>query len=365
MSFNSTISFADPVASPFQTQSTDTHCTYEKGGKWMFEEQDSSTSNRLVYGGLITDLRGDVREFYGIEGNDNRDCFAGCCDPCSTLTRVENEIMGRERIRKPSDACGYTPHPPMSSSSSSSRSSPDTEHDECLPCIPEDQSELSPSTPNSRRGSKKRERSIALDPVAPTDATLVHNHDIGRDPTGPTFHIHGNHSLSRDRTIPSYPPSIHQLRTDTKAPASPPAILRHDLFHDPAETSVQRSNHDLGLDQVSTYGGSRSNHDLGHDQVSTYRGSRSNHDLGFDQVNTYRASPEHQIHHDETVPGAFPTSSHGLGDDLTSTQTTAQPHGLGQDPTSTQAAVQSHGLGEDNKIMDIKSYAAHHLYEDK
>ncbi|GKU04340.1 integral membrane protein [Fusarium langsethiae] len=280
----------------------------------------------LVYGGFITDLRGDIRRFYDIDGNENRDCFAGCCKPCCTLVQVENEIMGQEKCRKPSDASGYISHPPMSSSSSSSSSSsycsskspsPDPEHDECLPCIPEDQSEKCPSTPSSRRSSKKRQTSIALDPVAPTDATLVRNHDLGNDPRGSTLHLHGNHRLSKDATIASYPPSIHQLRTDTKAPASPPAVLRHDLFDDAKTSAVQRNNHDLG----------------------------------FDQVNTYRANPEHQIHQDETVPGAFPTSSHNLGQDLTSNQVrSAQPHGLEED---------------DEVASRPTNRGLHHLDEDK
>lgn len=277
---------------------------------------------KIVYGGFITNLRGDVRQFYGIDGNENRDFFAGCCNPCFTLIEIENEIIGREKLRKPSDASGYTSHPPMSSSSSSSRSgsklaSPDSERDDCLPCIPEDQCERIHSTPNSRRGSKKRDRSIALDPIALTDATLVHNHDLGKDPTGPTLHLHGNHRLSKDTTTPSYPPSIHQLRTDTKAPASPPAVHRHDLFRDVTEA-------------IGPQG--------------------TNHDIGFDPVETYRASPEHLLRQDETAPGVFPTS-HSLGHDLVSVQArSARPHILEED---------------EEVISRPASRGPHHLHEDK
>ncbi|KAL6922817.1 hypothetical protein FSST1_000091 [Fusarium sambucinum] len=231
---------------------------------------------------------------------------------------------------------------PAGSSSSSSKvcskqPSTDTERDECLPCIPEDQSEKCPSTPITRRSSKIREKSIALDPFAPTDATLLHIHDLGKDQTLPALHVHGNHRLSNDTTGPiesalhphgnhrlskdtttlSYPPSIHQLRTDTKAPASPPAVLRHDLFNDVQTSAIQRSNHNLG----------------------------------FDQVNTYRASPEHQIHQDEAVPGAFPASSHDLVEDLTRNQAkSAQPHGLEE---------------EDEVASRPVHFGARHLYEDK
>ncbi|KAI1059090.1 hypothetical protein LB507_003958 [Fusarium sp. FIESC RH6] len=374
------IQFVETQAPAFDTLSRTTSSTFEKVGRWMFssDEVDSSGLPEAVccpcvaygrtrlrfneavnrsygiyetkeqhqqspiypvvtkdccvfaslclplYGGFISDLRGDVRRFYSIEGNEHRDCLAGCCDPCYTLIHVENEIIGRERGRKHSDASGYTSHPPMCSSSSGSvripskSCSPSTERDDCLPCIPEDHSVRSPSTPISRRSSKNRERSIAVDPVAPTDATLVHNHDIGIDPKGPTFHLHGNHRLSKDTTTASYPPSIHQLRTDTKAPASPPAVHRHDLFHDAAETAPPQ---------------------------------RSNHDIGFDPVDTYRASPEHTIHQDETAPRNHPVSSHALGHDLVSNQArTYQPHTLGAD---------------DEVTSKIESLGAHHLYEDK
>ncbi|CAG7560061.1 unnamed protein product [Fusarium equiseti] len=369
------IQFAEPPAFSSDTSSTrntpsrTTSSTFEKVERWMFGTDEVETNGLPeaiccpcvaygLYGGFISDLRGDVRRLYNIEGNEHRDCLAGCCDPCYTLIHVENEIIGREGGRKHSDASGYTSHPPMCSSSSGSvripskSCSPDTERGECLPCIPEDQSERSPSTPVSRRSSKMRERSIAVDPVAPTDATLVHNHDIdndpkgppfhlygnhrlskdtaptyathdhdhdiGQDPKGPTFHHHGNHRLIKDTTTPSYPPSIHQLRTDTKAPASPPAVHRHDLFHDAAETVPPQ---------------------------------RSNHDIGFDPVDTYRASPEHTIHQDETAPRDHPASSHSLGHDLVSNQArTYQPHTLGAD---------------DEVASKIESLGAHHLYEDK
>ncbi|KAH6980357.1 hypothetical protein EDB82DRAFT_466392 [Fusarium venenatum] len=381
-SHHSNVVFNDPPAFPFPpTQPVNVHSSTELKKRHLRDSGETLGVSNLpclfdgllffcfllfsssVYGYLITDLRYEIREFYGIDGNENRDCFAGCCKPCSTLIQMENEIIGREKCRKPSDASGYTSHPPMKSPAGSSSSSsnvcskppsPDTERDECLPCIPEDQSEKCPSTPISRRSSKKREKSIALDPVAPTDATLLHIHDLGKDQTVPALHVHGNHWLSNDTTDPiepalhlhgnhrlskdsttlSYPPSIHQLRTDTKAPASPPAVLRHDLFNDVQTSAIQRSNHDLGLDLVKT---SAIQH--------------SNHNLGFDQVNTYRASPEHQIYHDETVPGAFPASSHDLVEDLTRNQArSAQPHGLEE---------------EDEVASRPTNFGARHLYDDK
>ncbi|KAM0549830.1 hypothetical protein ACHAPJ_009269 [Fusarium lateritium] len=197
----------------------------------------------------------------------------------------------------------------MSSSSSSTTSpgsnskttTPDTERDEPLPCIPEDSSEASATTrsgPSSRRSSsrsKRRERSIAEDPVASTDATLVHNHDLARDPKA-AYRTTKNHSLRDDTSTPTYPPSIHQLRTDTKAPASPPAVHKHNLSHDVTETYPTKSK---------------------------------NHVIRFDEVNTFvpqrTESPEHDLHHDKTTPGSYPdTSTHNLYDDMVN-QTTRSP----------------------------------------
>lgn len=42
---SSTISFTDPPAFPPQTRPADTRTTFEKVGKWMFEDKDSSSSH--------------------------------------------------------------------------------------------------------------------------------------------------------------------------------------------------------------------------------------------------------------------------------------------------------------------------------
>ncbi|KAF4962899.1 hypothetical protein FSARC_9055 [Fusarium sarcochroum] len=231
------------------------------------------------YGGFISTLRGQVRRFYNIDGSSG----------------------------------GYTPEPPMSSSSSSSSSgannrttTPDTEHDEPLPCIPEDSSEASATThsdPSSRRSSKTRERSIAQDPVAPTDETLVHNHDLAKDPKA-AYKTNKNHNLGDDTSTPTYPPSIHQLRADIKARASPPAVHKHNLSHD---ASV------------------------------AYPAESKNHDIGFDEVKTFvpqRAKgSEHDLHQDKTTPGSYPdTSTHNLHDDMVSRPTASpRPHMLEAD----------------------------------
>ncbi|KAF4446236.1 hypothetical protein F53441_10121 [Fusarium austroafricanum] len=287
-------------------------------GKWLFNDEDMAPNNVLwetlccpciVYGRskerleeaferrsyscLICGLRGSVRDLYNIGGSAGRDWFWSCFYPCDTLIQVENEIIERETCRKPSVCVsGYESQPPMTTSSSSSSRShskvttPDTEPDESLPCIPEDSSEATSTTQSSassRQSSKKRERSIARDPVAPTDATLDHSHDLAKDPKGPAYKASGKHKLKDDTSTPTYPPSIHQLRADTKAPASPPAVHRHDLFHDASEA---------------------------------YPAQSSNHDIGFDQVETFRASPQHQLRQDEKTPGAYP-SSHNLHNDMT------------------------------------------------
>lgn len=266
-----------------------------------------TTLTSPVYAGFIASLRGDVRQFYDIEGTSDQDYCKSCLNPCKTLVQIENEIEQRQSRRRHSECCGYKPEPPMTSSSSSSSRShskthtADSEADESLPCIPEDSPEATPTTlsaVSSRRSSTKpRERSIARDPLAPTDATLVHSHNLAKDPMGPTYRTSGNHKLRQDTSAPTYPPSIHQLRTDTKAPASPPAVHQHDLFEDASETYAQPSSHDID----------------------------------FDPVKTFRASPEHQLRQDKMTPGAFPTS-HNLHRDLVSRRARSpRPHTLETD----------------------------------
>ncbi|KAJ3521259.1 hypothetical protein NM208_g13377 [Fusarium decemcellulare] len=194
-----------------------------------------------LYGVFLASLRGQVRHFYGIQGSDSEDFKVGCCCPADTVTQIENEIILREgKRRRDSDGTitsGYQTPTPMTSPSSSSSSSctttrpdtPDTECDDPLPCIPEDSegSTCPPTTVSSRRPSsgKGRERSIARDPMAPTDATLVHNHDLDRDPRGPVLYKPDtNHGLKDDPSSVMYPPAIHRLSKDTKSPAGPAII---------------------------------------------------------------------------------------------------------------------------------------------
>ncbi|SPJ80221.1 uncharacterized protein FTOL_08613 [Fusarium torulosum] len=276
------------------------------------------------YAGFIASLRGDVRQFYNIEGTSDQDYCTSCLNPCNTLVRIKNEIEQRQSRQRHSECFGYKPEPPMTSSSSSSSRShskthtPDSEADESLPCIPEDSSEATSTTlsaMSSRRNSTKpRERSIARDPLAPTDATLVHSHNLAKDPMEPSYKT-GNHKLRQDTFAPTYPPSIHQLRTDTKAPASPPAVHQHDLFEDASET---------------------------------YPAQPSGHDIGFDQVETFRASPEHQLRQDKMTPGAFPTS-----------------HNLHRDLVSRRArSPRPHTLEADEEVPSRSGHGPHHLHED-
>ncbi|TXB98999.1 hypothetical protein FocTR4_00012504 [Fusarium oxysporum f. sp. cubense] len=270
------------------------------------------------YGILISRLRSDVRDLYNIQGTRNEDNLYGCCYPCDTLIQIEHELINHGHHRR-RGCCGYETEPSMTTSLSTSRSHSkvttcDTEPDESLPCIPEGSSECTSSTSSASSRSKPRERSIAQDPVAPTDATLDHSHDLSKDPKGP-YRTKAPHRLKDDSSAPVYPPSIHQLRTDTKAPASPPAVHRHDLFQDASETNE----------------------------------TQPNHDIGFDRVETYRASPDHQLRQDEKTPGAFPSSHH-----------------LHHDTVIRTKAPRQHMLEDDEQGPSRSgTRGPHHLHEDK
>ncbi|RBR13092.1 hypothetical protein FVER53590_26494 [Fusarium verticillioides] len=270
------------------------------------------------YGLFISNLRTNVRNLYNIEGTRSDDRLWGCCYPVDSLIQIEHELINHGHHRRRS-CCGYETEPSMTTSASTSRSHSkattcDTEPGENLPCIPEDSSECTSPTSSASSRSKPRERSIAQDPVAPTDATLDHSHDLSKDPRGP-YRTNAPHQLKSDTSAPVYPPSIHQLRTDTKAPASPPAVHRHDLFQDANETNE----------------------------------TQANHDIGFDQVATYRASPDHLLRHDEKTPGAFPSAHH-----------------LHHDTVVRTKAPRQHGLEDDEQGPSRSGNdGPHHLHEDK
>ncbi|KAF5644509.1 integral membrane protein [Fusarium sp. NRRL 52700] len=237
------------------------------------------------YGTFIWDLRTKVRDLYNIEGSRSEDIISGCCYPYDSLIQIEHELMNHGHHRRRS-CCG----------SHSKATTCDTEPDASLPCIPEDSSECTSPTSSASSRSKSRERSIAQDPVAPTDATLDHSHDLSKDPRG-QYRTNAPHRLKDDTSAPVYPPSIHQLRTDTKAPASPPAVHRHDMFQDASET-----------------------HEI-----------QPNHDIGFDRVETHRASPDHQLRQDEKTPGAFPSAAHHLHHDTVVRTKAPRQHMLEED----------------------------------
>ncbi|SCO52957.1 uncharacterized protein FFMR_11276 [Fusarium fujikuroi] len=270
------------------------------------------------YGIMISDLRTKVRDLYNIEGTRNEDSLWGCCYPYDSLIQIEHELINHGHHRRRS-SCGYETEPSMTTSLSTSRSHSkvttcDTEPDQNLPCIPEGSSECSSPTSSASSRGKPRERSIAQDPVAPTDATLDHSHDLSKDPRG-SYRTNAPHRLKDDTSAPVYPPSIHQLRTDTKAPASPPAVHRHDLFQDASEANE----------------------------------TQPNHDIGFDRVETYRASPDHQLRQDEKTPGAFPSAHH-----------------LHHDTVVRTKAPQQHKLEDDEQGPSrSETRGPHHLHEDK
>ncbi|KAF5026438.1 hypothetical protein F66182_1471 [Fusarium sp. NRRL 66182] len=308
------------------------------------------------YGNLISVLRGKVRSLYNIAGTDDQDAFNGCCFPWETLAQIENELLQRQRTRKPSHST-YTSEPPMSmptsSSSSSSRSSlksPCTEPDDPLPSIPEDRSETTSHSSSSHRYPPTRERSIARDPVAPTDAVLVHNHDIVRDPKGSTSQK-ANHKLKDDTAAPTYPPTIHQLRTDTKAPASPPEVHRHDFFHDASETYSQPEAHDDGFEVAETFRPKRAGpkHNL-HDDERVPEALPTAHSLHNDAAGRRaRDNPRHGLHQDEAAPSSHPTTTHNLHHDAV-----GQP----------RRSPQSHTLEVDEVSNRPADHGLHHLHDD-
>ncbi|WXC64690.1 hypothetical protein SNK03_010503 [Fusarium graminearum] len=65
---SSTISFTDPPAFPPQTRPADTRTTFEKVGKWMFEDKDDSSSKFTAeaYAAASTRLGRNTRSLQSI-----------------------------------------------------------------------------------------------------------------------------------------------------------------------------------------------------------------------------------------------------------------------------------------------------------
>ncbi|KAJ4217506.1 hypothetical protein NW759_008815 [Fusarium solani] len=296
------------------------------------------------YGCFISAIRGQVRDFYDIQGDKSRDLAVSCCCPSETLIQTENEILLRQaRSRKASGASsstGYIPPSPMTYSSSSSSTSqtttPNTECDEPLPCIPEECSTTTPSSMSSRRtsASRRRERSIARDPVAPTDATLVSAHELSQDPATPAMYKGHSapHRLSKDPASLTHPPPTHHLRDDTKAQVTSP------------RTDTRPSRH--------------RGHGSSHDQVDSFRPRRAS-DTG------------HDLHHDPTTRVKSPSpTAHSLQDDANPSPRRSPPsnaHHLQHDAVNSRAkSPRPHALEADESVPSRSAGPGpHHLQHDK
>ncbi|KAM0424798.1 hypothetical protein ACHAPT_009851 [Fusarium lateritium] len=224
---------------------------------------------------------------------------------------------------------------------------PNTECDEPLPSIPEEGSTTIPSSMSSRRtsASRRRERSIARDPVAPTDATLVNAHELSQDPTTPAMYK-GNvapHRLSKDPVTLAHPPPTHHLRDDTKAQISSPRTdTGHDHFHDARDTRPSRPR----------------GHGTEGDHVDSFRPRRASDTTG------------HDIHNDPTAPSISPVpASHHLHDDE-NTSARSPPlnaHHLQHDMANSRVrSPRPHTLEADESVPSKSaSPGPHHLQHDK
>ncbi|EEU41374.1 uncharacterized protein NECHADRAFT_83391 [Fusarium vanettenii 77-13-4] len=274
---------------------------------------------RSVYGCFIAAIRGEVRKFFDIQGRDELDAYAGCYWPVETLIQTENEIILRQsRWRKesrPLPSTGYTPHSPMtypsSSSSTSQATTPNTECDEPLPRIPEECSTGAPSSMSSRRTSvrRQRERSIARDPVAPTDATLVNAHRLSQDPTTPAMQKGHSapHRLSKDPTTPRDPlVNAHELSQDPTSPREPVAptdatlVNAHRLSQDPTAPAMQKGHsapHRLSKDPTTPRDPLVNAHELSQDPTTPamQKGHSAPHRLNEDPASLSHSPPTHHI----------------------------------------------------------------------
>ncbi|KPM40779.1 hypothetical protein AK830_g5792 [Neonectria ditissima] len=297
------------------------------------------------YGCILAKLQTTVRSFYDIEGTDVSDWTSGCCCPCVTLVRNENEILHRERqahrvkdressvtepycspprMVHPLELEKYgSPAPTEHTHTHSHRGEPVARDDEAEPdtralaAIPEVSRETSAAGLPCRSLSNLCHRGwepSSADPIVTMDTGLVKSHDLGQD-----LDVY---PISRE----SRPP--HGIEEDVRAPASTPTINHsHELRHDDA-TAAQVAGPSKG-------------HTIERDRLEPLSRPEG----------LAKESSKHDIHHDHTAPKARPVTPHDLQEDTAIHSLRRGPalHTLDADEATPRKAGdrRAHGLPND------------------
>ncbi|KAK5994076.1 hypothetical protein PT974_07516 [Cladobotryum mycophilum] len=227
------------------------------------------------YGGLIAILQQRVRSHYGIHGNPLMDCYDGCCCPCLTIVRNEQEIILREKLDKaPSPMICCIGKPSDSTEPSTKKTSPikkspkKTKESPTKPAESitestklsnlhslDDHPTVGRATPTGHRleddptasvKGKFREHLLALDPGYSTPTSEV-SHSLDNDPATMRRVGSAKHSLKEDPSGPAGQGSDpHYLHIDATVTIKDDAKLKHGLeSHEPLSTAAQTTLHSL------------------------------------------------------------------------------------------------------------------------
>ncbi|KAL7785296.1 hypothetical protein V8C37DRAFT_394306 [Trichoderma ceciliae] len=187
------------------------------------------------YGGFLGSLQNAVRNYYSIDGDDCQDYCDGCCSPRATVVRNEQEIILRQRARRPRDGQApdgeaekqYLCYDPMAYPNKSAQPASATRED----TLTQEQNKVHPCVDNM----------AGTDATAKTSPAKVHSLDA-----------HAQQTKGSRR-------AIHGLEDDLATPGRAKA-QEHILHNDPASAAlIKPVPHDLGA-MASRPGPSKNEH---------------------------------------------------------------------------------------------------------
>ncbi|KJZ71272.1 hypothetical protein HIM_09345 [Hirsutella minnesotensis 3608] len=277
------------------------------------------------YGCFIARLQTTVRAFYNIDGSDTSDWYDGCCCPCLTLIRNENEILLREKqhmrlkdLHEPgtSLASPYCSQAPMTSGNSNFQTTASSAHS----CVSPSGLEKDFKNRAVVGAASKGKDAAQQQGAAATEAMLRGgaNEASPQRPVPVAASLVGRHSLTQDQlTALGVPPMIHELQPSpesTPQKKSTAHLLEHDTV---TPATIFGAAHRLSRDFKSAQASSSPKHKLAEDRVGKTDTPRVSHELKDDATTAVKdvSGPKHSIGANQPVKVASGENAHALRDD--------------------------------------------------
>ncbi|KAM4065760.1 PLAC8 family protein [Hirsutella rhossiliensis] len=315
------------------------------------------------YGCFLARLQTTVRSFYAIDGGDVSDWYDGCCCPCLTLVRDEQEILLREKqhsrlkeLHDPGSSVRsqYQPQAPMSWGGSGYRSSPlSGRQDQGL----KGRKVAAPGTKDKAEPPASQTGRVV--PLVQSSAASLQSRVDEASPQKPVpiaAALVGRHSLTHDQLVAlSLPDMAHDLRPlplTQKEPKPGKHVLERDALA-PTGTSGLAVHH-LDSDPAAAQQPPASQHKLTDDQAVKADTASHSHALKNDAAfATKEAGREHPLETDPAVSTPGREDPHVLEDDATTAAASSGSagHGLDHDVKEDLASPDTkHGLRSDKEV---------------